>query len=137
MVRQAAATAHIADDEAIEAELRRLESFADWMDSRFRIPGTEFRFGLDGLLGLLPGVGDSVTALPAAYIVMRARAIGAPAHLQARMVGNVLLDLLIGAVPLVGDLFDFGFKANRRNVNLLREHFRTRGQPAGAARPAP
>jgi Domain of unknown function (DUF4112) len=117
------ASSNPTDRAAIEAELRKLEHFADWMDSRFRLPGTEFRFGLDGLLGLVPGIGDSVTALPAAYIILRARAIGAPPHVQARMVGNVLMDLLIGAVPLVGDLFDFGFKANRRNVGLLREHF--------------
>lgn len=114
---------HSADRATIEAELLHLERLSDWMDSRFRVPGTELRFGLDGLLGLLPGIGDSVTALPAAYVIMRARAIGAPPHLQARMVGNVLMDLLIGALPLVGDLFDFGFKANRRNVGLLREHF--------------
>lgn len=116
----------------IEAELRRLERFAHLMDSRFRVPGTELRFGLDGLIGLVPGIGDSVTALPAAYIVMRARAIGAPPHLQGRMVANVLLDLLIGAVPLVGDLFDFGFKANRRNVGLLRNHFGTMAQEPAA-----
>ena len=108
---------------AVEAELHHLEQVAHWMDSRFRLPGTGIRFGLDGLLGLLPGVGDSVTALPALYVIARARGLGAPTHVQARMVGNVALDLLIGAIPLVGDLFDFGFKANRRNVELLREHF--------------
>jgi hypothetical protein len=130
------ATPQPVDREAIEAELHHLERVAEWMDARFRIPGTELRFGLDGLLGLLPGVGDSVTALPAAYIIMRARAIGSPPDIQARMVGNVLLDLLIGALPLVGDLFDFGFKANRRNVRLLHEHFRVEqapGQDAGRA----
>ena len=107
---------------AIESELRDLERLADWMDTRFRIPGTEIRFGLDGLLGLVPGIGDGVLALPALYVVARARGMGAPTHLQARMAGNVLLDLLIGAVPLVGDVFDVGFKANTRNVRLLREH---------------
>ena len=135
----ATASPHIADRAAIEAELLQLERFADWMDSRFRVPGTELRFGLDGLLGLVPGVGDSVTALPAAYVILRARAIGAPPHLQARMVGNVLMDLLIGALPLVGDLFDFGFKANRRNVGLLREHFGRPDHRPGArpTQPAP
>jgi hypothetical protein len=122
------------DRAEIEAELLHLERVAHWMDSRFRVPGTNVRFGLDGLLGLLPGVGDSATALPAAYIVMRARAIGAPPHLQLRMVGNVLMDLLIGALPLIGDLFDFGFKANRRNVGLLRQHFGApQQQPPDAA----
>ena len=112
-----------ADRAAIEEELRSLERLADWMDTRFSVPGTELRFGLDGLLGLVPGIGDSVTVLPAAYVIMRARAIGTPPHIQARMVGNVILDLLVGAIPIVGDLFDFAFKANRRNVTLLREHF--------------
>ena len=111
------------DRAAIERELRSLERLADWMDTRFSVPGTEFRFGLDGLLGLVPGIGDSVTVLPAAYVIMRARAIGTPPHVQARMVGNVIMDLLVGAIPIVGDLFDFGFKANRRNITLLREHF--------------
>ena len=112
-----------AERAAIESELRDLERLADWMDTRFRLPGTEFRFGLDGLFGLVPGIGDGVLALPALYVVARARGMGAPGHLQARMVGNVAIDLLIGAVPLVGDLFDFGFKANTRSVMLLREHF--------------
>lgn len=107
----------------IDSELRDLERLADWMDTRFRLPGTNYRFGLDGLLGLVPGIGDGVVALPAIYLIARARGIGAPTHLQARMAGNVLLDVVIGAVPLVGDLFDFGFKANTRNVKLLREHF--------------
>ncbi len=114
---------------AIEAELRHLEQVADWMDTRFRVPGTEFRFGLDGLLGLVPGIGDGVTALPALYIIARARSIGAPTHVQARMVGNMLIDLLVGAVPLVGDLFDVGFKANRRNIKLLRQHLDLPAQP--------
>ena len=115
---------HRAERTALESELKDLERLADWMETRFRVPGTEMRFGLDGLLGLVPGIGDGVTALPALYVVARARGLGAPRHVQARMVGNVLLDLLIGAVPLVGDLFDFGFKASTRNVRLLREHFR-------------
>ena len=112
-----------AERTAIESELRDLEWIAHWMDTRFRLPGTEIRFGLDGLLGLVPGIGDGVLALPAVYLIARARAMGVPTHVQARMAGNVVLDLLIGAVPLVGDLFDFGYKANTRNVRLVREHF--------------
>lgn len=108
---------------AIRSELRRLELLAQWMDARFRIPGTRVRFGADSLLGLVPGVGDGAAALPALYLVARANKIGAPMHLQARMAGNVALDLLLGVVPLVGDIVDVGFKANMRNVALLREHF--------------
>lgn len=125
---------HQADRAAIEAELRHLETIADWMDSRFKLPGTDFRFGLDGLLGLIPGIGDGVLALPALYLIARARNLGAPTHVQARMAGNVAVDLLIGAVPIVGDLFDFGFKANRRNMRLLRDHFGVAQQAPPAPR---
>lgn len=105
-----------------EAEIRRLEQLADWLDSRFRIPGTGIRFGFDSLLGLVPGVGDAATTLPAAYLVWRAHRLRVPRHVLARMAVNVGLDLLVGAVPLVGDLFDLGFKSNRRNVELLKRH---------------
>jgi len=106
-----------------EREIERLENLAHWLDSRFRIPGTDIRFGLDAVAGLLPGIGDGGTALLSFYIVHQARRIGAPLPLRIRMTGNIVLDLLTGAIPLVGDLFDLGFKANRRNVALLREHF--------------
>lgn len=108
---------------AIASELRNLERLAHWMDTRFRVPGTGIRFGLDGLIGLVPGIGDGVMALPAIYLILRARGMGVPGHVQARMAGNVLIDVLIGAVPLVGDVADVGFKANTRNVRLLRDHF--------------
>ncbi len=103
-------------------ELRRLQRLAHWMDSRFRIPGTGIRFGLDSLVGLIPGLGDGAAFVPSAYLVWRAHRLGAPTGLLAAMAGNVLVDLVVGAVPLVGDLFDVGFKANRRNVELLRRH---------------
>tara|TARA_E500000318_G_scaffold47968_1_gene45133 strand:+ start:1531 stop:1926 length:396 start_codon:yes stop_codon:yes gene_type:complete len=106
-----------------EREIERLENLAHWLDSRFRIPGTDIRFGLDAVAGLLPGIGDGGTALLSFYIVHQARRIGAPLPLRVRMTGNIVLDLLTGAIPLAGDLFDLGFKANRRNVALLREHF--------------
>jgi hypothetical protein len=103
-----------------------LELLAHWLDTRFRIPGTGIRFGLDSLLGLVPGVGDAATTLPAAYMLYRAHRLGVPRSMLARMGWNVAMDLAIGAIPVVGDLFDLGFKANRRNVELLRQHF---GQP--------
>ena len=105
-----------------DAEIRRLEAIADWLDSKFVIPGTKLRFGLDFVLGILPGVGDGVAAVPAAYLILEAQRLGAPPALLMRMGFNVLLDLAVGAIPLVGDLFDFGFKTNRRNIALLKQY---------------
>jgi hypothetical protein len=122
----------------LDEELRRLESVAHWLDSRFAIPGTGIRFGFDSLIGLVPGLGDVATVLPAAWIIHRARRLGVPGHVLARMALNLGIDLAAGAVPLLGDIVDVGFKANRRNVALLREHFRQRGdlaRPVGSSSP--
>ena len=105
-----------------DAEICRLEAIADWLDSKFVIPGTKLRFGLDFVLGILPGLGDGVAAVPAAYLILEAQRLGAPPALRMRMGFNVLLDFAVGAIPLVGDLFDFGFKANRRNIALLKQY---------------
>lgn len=102
-----------------ERELRHLETLADWLDTRFRIPGTSIRFGLDGLVGLIPGLGDLAMLAPAFYLIGRAAGLGAPLHVLARMLINTTLDLVIGAIPIVGDIFDVVFKANRRNTALL------------------
>lgn len=107
----------------------RLERLAWWMDERFRIPGTSRRVGLDGLLGLVPGVGDAATTLVSAWIVAQAWRMGAPRHVILRMVANVGIDFALGSVPLAGDVFDFAFKANSRNVRLLRKWL---GARAGA-----
>lgn len=103
-------------------EIRRLEALADLLDAHFGIPGTPIRFGLDSLFGLIPGAGDAVAAVPGAYIIHRAERLGVPGHVVARMVLNLLADTFIGAIPVLGDLFDVGFKANRRNVALLKRH---------------
>ena len=84
------------------------------------IPGTNVRFGIDALIGLVPGIGDVVTTLLSLYIVREARALGAPRWLIARMLWNVALDGVVGAVPLAGDVFDVMWRANRRNMDLLR-----------------
>jgi len=105
-----------------EAEIARLERLAHWMDDRFTIPGTNIRYGFDALIGLIPGVGDTGAALFSAYMIARARALGVPRRHLWRMSANVLVDLIVGSIPLVGDLFDVGFKANRRNVEILRRH---------------
>lgn len=108
--------------------MRDLELLAHWLDTRFRLPGTRIRFGLDSVIGLIPGVGDAVTTLPAAYILLRAHRMGVPRTLLVRMGWNVAMDVAIGAIPVVGDLFDLGFKANRRNIELLRQHFGSEGR---------
>ncbi len=95
-------------------EVARLENMAYWLGSRFRITGTNVRFGLDAILGLIPGLGDGVLASPSAYLIMAAQRLGASNWLMVRMAANVGIDMILGAVPLVGDIFDVGFKANRR-----------------------
>jgi hypothetical protein len=105
-----------------EDELSDIEWLVDLMDSRFTIPGTQIRIGLDALLGLVPVVGDSVTTLVSAFIFQRLRRYDLPWHMQARMVGNIFFDFALGAVPVVGDLLDIGFKANRANINLAKKH---------------
>lgn len=104
-------------------ELRDLERLATWLDARFRLPGTDVRFGLDALVGLVPGIGDALVAFPGIYILVRAHRLGVPRHLLIRMAANLGIDWLVGTVPLLGDVFDVAFKANRRNVNLLKRHF--------------
>jgi hypothetical protein len=102
--------------------IARIDALATLLDTAFIIPGTQVRFGLDALIGLVPGIGDAITTVMALFIVSEARALGAPPWLVARMVANVALDGLVGAVPLVGDAFDVAFRANRRNMKLLREY---------------
>jgi hypothetical protein len=102
--------------------LARLDALATFMDDAFFVPGTNIRIGTDALIGLVPGIGDLITTAIAGYIVMEARRIGAPKHVLLRMWGNVALDGLMGAVPFAGDVFDVAFRANRRNLALLRRH---------------
>jgi len=109
------------------ADVSDLHQLADWLDTRFVIPGTTIRFGLDSLLGLIPGIGDGISALIGLHIMNRARDLGAPPLLLARMGGNIALDAVLGAIPLVGDIFDVAFKSNRKNVNLLLRHLEKQG----------
>ena len=109
-----------------ENDILKLEQLADLMDNKFVIPGTDIRVGLDALMGLIPGIGDTASLAVSGYIIHKARENGVHPILLSRMTWNVFMDWLIGLVPLVGDIFDVGFKANRRNIALIREHFRTR-----------
>lgn len=111
-----------------DQELERLTRLAGWLDSRFRIPFTGIRFGADSILGLLPLLGDSASLLPALYLLHRARKLGAPTPLLNRMLANIAIDFAAGSVPILGDIFDVTFKANRRNIALLREHMEAEGR---------
>jgi Domain of unknown function (DUF4112) len=115
-----------------ELALRRVARLAYWLDDRFRVPGTRLRMGLDGLLGLIPGIGDTATALIAAYIVLEAARLGVPRATLARMIANVGIDYIVGLVPLAGDLADFAWKANRRNARMLHDHLLARRGTAPA-----
>jgi len=101
--------------------VERLDRLATLLDSALVIPGTNIRFGADAVLGLVPGIGDLVTTAMSAYIVYEAHRLGAPHHLIMRMVGNVAFDSVITAVPVAGNVADVFFRANRRNMRLLRE----------------
>ena len=107
--------------------IARIDALATLLDTAFVIPGTSIRFGIDGLIGLVPGIGDTITTLMALYIVREARAIGAPRWLVGRMLANVALDGIVGAIPILGDAFDVAFRANRRNVALLRRWLQSSG----------
>lgn len=103
-----------------EQRFARLEAIGNLLDMAFIVPGTNVRYGLDGLIGLVPVIGDIITTAIALWIVREARALGAPRFLVTRMLANVAIDGAVGAVPVIGDAFDVAFKANVRNIRLLR-----------------
>lgn len=98
-----------------------LENLSRYLDGLFRVPGTNFRFGLDSLIGLIPNVGDTATLFPSLYILYQGARYGVPKITLFRMAFNLGLDYVVGIIPFVGDAFDFVWKANRRNVELIRE----------------
>jgi hypothetical protein len=99
--------------------LEAYRTIAYYFDEMFRVPGTNFRFGLDSIVGLVPGAGDLAVSGLGAYALLLAFKLKAPASVLVRMLGNLAIDTVIGAVPLVGDLFDAAWKANTRNRRLL------------------
>ncbi|MBK6998307.1 MAG: DUF4112 domain-containing protein [Lewinellaceae bacterium] len=106
-----------------DPELARLDALAKLMDNQFRVPGTNWRFGLDGIVGLIPYVGDMAGFVVSGFLMRTMVKKGASPLLMLRMMFNYIVDAVVGIVPFVGDLFDFGFKANRRNVNLLKAYY--------------
>lgn len=103
-----------------EQRLARLEALANLLDVAFILPGTNIRYGIDGLIGLIPVIGDLITTAISLWLVREARALGAPWHITARMLANVAVDGAVGMVPFAGDAFDVMFRANVRNVRLLK-----------------
>jgi hypothetical protein len=103
-----------------EQRLKRLEAIAKLLDIAFVLPGTKIRYGIDGIIGLIPVVGDVIATALSLWLVREARALGAPWHVTARMLGNVAIQGVIGTVPVAGDAFDVLFRANIRNVRLLQ-----------------
>jgi hypothetical protein len=100
----------------------RVRALARLLDSAFRIPGTGVTVGLDSIVGLIPGVGDLAGGLMSGYIVLASARMGVPPSVVARMILNLVIDTLVGSVPILGDLFDVGYRANIRNAALLDNH---------------
>lgn len=112
--------------EIVDPRIADVEAVARWFDYAFALPGG-FRFGLAGIIGLIPGIGDVIDALISLFIVTRAIQLGIARVAIARMLVNVGIEALAGAVPFIGDLFDVAFKANKRNYQILKNHL---SQPA-------
>lgn len=117
-----------------ESRRARLNRLAWLLDSSIRVPGTDFRVGLDALLGLLPGGGDVAGVILSSYIVLEAARLGVPRRTLFLMIGNVAVEGLAGAVPVLGDFFDAAWKANQRNVALLNAWLDVPGAPPAAGR---
>lgn len=113
-------------------QLRWVDSFSRLLDTRYRVPGTKIRFGLDFLLGLIPGAGDVITLGMSGVMVLTMARYGASGKVVAKMLGNVALDSIVGTIPIVGDFFDLAYKSNYRNLKLMREHY-DEGRHQGSA----
>jgi hypothetical protein len=100
---------------------KSLDELSYYLDGLFRVPGTGWRFGLDSLIGLVPNVGDTLTVLPSFYILVSGVRYGVPKITLLRMAFNIGLDYVVGMIPFVGDAFDFVWKANQQNMDLIRE----------------
>jgi hypothetical protein len=116
--------------------ITRARAFAKLLDSAARIPGTSIRFGLDPVLGLVPVVGDLAGAALSGYIVLQGVRQGAPPAVVLRMLGNVAIDTILSAVPVLGDAFDVAWKSNMRNVALLERHMEEPAATHAASRMA-
>ena len=109
----------VVSSEHDEETIKRLKRLAKLMDTSIGIPGTKFNFGLDALLGLIPGGGDLAGLAISLYLIAQSRQLNTPRNTQIKMLANTLIDAGIGTIPIVGDIFDFFFKANSRNIDLI------------------
>ena len=114
-------------DPEIAATIARVEAVSRLMDSAFEIPGTKLRFGLDALIGLVPVLGDLVSQIVSSYIIWEARRIGVSRFTMARMIANSAIDTVVGIIPFAGDAFDLAFRANLKNLALLKAHLEKHG----------
>lgn len=114
--------AHDSRDPISRETLAKLQQLSGLMDKAFTIPGTNIHFGLDSIVGLIPVVGDTLSVAVSGYIYTFAKQAGVPWHKRIRMMWNIFIDWLIGLIPFLGDIFDVGFKANTRNVNIIMAH---------------
>ena len=117
-----------------EDPIQSLRTLTRVLDEAFTIPGTRFRFGLDALIGLIPGFGDLTGAAMTGFTIITAYRMGVPGSVLLNMVVNLGIDALVGAVPVLGDIFDFGFKANRRNLDLLERYVQRPGATRRSSR---
>ena len=121
-------------DRDAEQTLVRLEAIARLMDNSLVVPGTNIRFGLDALVGLVPVAGEMIGGLISSYLIWEARRLNVPKWLIARMVANALIDTTLGSIPVLGDIFDVAFRANMKNMALLRRHLERKGTLSGSGR---
>jgi hypothetical protein len=124
-------------DPEIEASVARIEAIARLMDDMFLIPGTQVRVGLDAIIGVVPVVGDLVSQAISSYLIWEARQLGVSRVTMGRMIANTAIDTVVGLVPFAGDAFDVAFRANRKNVNLLKAHLAKHGHVRRTAASGP
>ncbi|WP_072396594.1 DUF4112 domain-containing protein [Hyphomicrobium sp. CS1GBMeth3] len=126
------------EDPAVAAAVARIEGVSRLMDDLFEIPGTNVRVGLDAIIGLVPIIGDLISQGISSYLIWEARQLGVSRFTLARMIANTAVDTVVGIVPFAGDAFDVMFRANRKNVTLLKAHLEKHGHVrragTGAAR---
>lgn len=113
--------------ESKRAALARIDMLSKLFDTAFTLPGSNVRFGVEALMRLVPGIGDAAASALSCYLLYEAHRLEVPQQVFARLVANVAIEGIVGAVPVFGDLFDVGFRANRRNVAILKEHFEREG----------
>jgi hypothetical protein len=132
VMQRAAPRSNALESERTQQSLARLEALAQLMDGAFVIPGTKIRVGLDAIIGLVPIAGDLIASLVSSYLIWEARQLGASRWVIGRMIANTTIDTLFGVVPIIGDAFDVLFRANLKNLALLRRHLEKRGRLGGA-----